>query len=53
MAALALGESALARSNAGEAQAQADRAMRLLPENSPAWLRAQDIKRTAKRLEDG
>ena len=53
MAALALGESALARSNPREAQAQADRAMRLLPENSPAWLRAQDIKRTAKRLADG
>ena len=53
MAALALSESALARSNPQEAQAQADRALRMLPENSPAWLRAQDIKRTAKRLADG
>ena len=53
MAALALGESALARNNASEARAQADRASRLLPENSPAWIRAQDIKRTAKRLQDG
>jgi predicted Zn-dependent protease len=53
MAALALGESALARSDPQEAQAQADRALRMLPENSPAWLRAQDIKRTAKRLADG
>jgi predicted Zn-dependent protease len=53
MAALALGESALARNNPTEAKDQADRALRLLPENSPPWLRAQDIKRTAKRLEDG
>jgi predicted Zn-dependent protease len=53
MAALALSESALARSNPQEAEAQADRALRLLPENSPAWLRAQDVKRTAKRLADG
>ena len=52
MAALALGESALARNNAAEARAQADRAIRILPENSPAWLRAQDIKRAAKRLEE-
>ena len=52
MAALALGESALARNNASEAKAQADRASRLLPENSPAWLRALDIKRAAKRLEE-
>jgi hypothetical protein len=47
-----LGESALARNNASEARAQADRAIRILPENSPAWLRAQDIKRAAKRLEE-
>jgi predicted Zn-dependent protease len=52
MAALALGESALARNNPTEAKAQADRALRTLPENSPAWLRAQDIRRTAKRLEE-
>ncbi len=53
MVALALSESALARNNAAEANAQADRALRILPENSPAWLRAQDIKRTAKRLQEG
>jgi predicted Zn-dependent protease len=52
MAALALGESALARNNPTEAKAQADRALRILPENSPAWLRAQDIRRAAKRLEE-
>ena len=53
MTALALGESALARGNAAEAKAQADRAMHILPENSPAWIRAQDIKRAARRLEEG
>ncbi|MGH7185862.1 MAG: M48 family metalloprotease, partial [Pseudomonadota bacterium] len=52
MTALALGESALARGNAAEAKAQAERAMRILPENSPAWIRAQDIKSAAKRLEE-
>ena len=52
MSALALSESALARNNAAEAKAQADRAMHILPENSPAWLRAQDIKSAAKRLEE-
>lgn len=53
MTALALSESALARGNTTEAKAQADRALRILPENSPAWIRAQDIKRAAKRLEEG
>ncbi|HXV24417.1 MAG TPA: M48 family metalloprotease [Alphaproteobacteria bacterium] len=53
MVALALGESALARNNPAEARAQAERALRILPENSPAWLRAQDIQRTAKRLQEG
>jgi predicted Zn-dependent protease len=53
MVALALGESALARNNPAEARAQAERALRILPENSPAWLRAQDIQRAAKRLEEG
>ncbi len=53
MTALALSESALARGNAAEAKAQADRAMRILPEDGPAWIRAQDIKRAAKRLEEG
>jgi predicted Zn-dependent protease len=53
MSALALSESALARNNPVEAKEQADRAIKILPENSPAWLRAQDIKSTAKRLQEG
>jgi len=52
MTALALAESASARGNAKEARLQADRALKLLPENSPAWLRAQDIFNAASRDED-
>jgi predicted Zn-dependent protease len=48
MAALALAESALARGDRPEARYQAERAIRQLPENTPAWLRAQDILRAAK-----
>ena len=52
MTALALAESAGARGDAKEARQQADRALKLLPENSPAWLRAQDIFNAASR-DDG
>ena len=49
MTALALAESAGARGDSKEARQQADRALKLLPENSPAWLRAQDIFNAASR----
>lgn len=48
MAALALAEAAEARGDDGEARLQADRAMRQLPEGSPAYLRAQDILSAAR-----
>ena len=48
MAALALAESALARGDRPEARYQSERAVRQLAENTPAWLRAQDILRAAK-----
>jgi predicted Zn-dependent protease len=49
MAALALAEAALSRGDKSEAQAQADRALRQLPEGSSAWIRAQDILDQASR----
>ncbi|MEX0697472.1 MAG: M48 family metalloprotease [Dongiaceae bacterium] len=52
MTALALAESAGARGDTKEARQQADRALKLLPENSPAWLRAQDIFNAASRDDD-
>jgi predicted Zn-dependent protease len=48
MAALALAEAAEARGDDAEARQQADRAMRQLPEGSPAYLRAQDILSAAR-----
>ncbi|MBX6322296.1 MAG: M48 family metalloprotease, partial [Rhodospirillaceae bacterium] len=48
MAALALAEAAQARGDRKEARAQADRALRGLPEGSPAAIRAQDILNAAK-----
>ena len=51
MAALSLAETAMARGDTAEARNQADRAMKQLPEGSPAWLRAQDIFNTADREE--
>jgi predicted Zn-dependent protease len=51
MAALALAEGALGRGAATEARAQAARAQHFLPENSPGWLRAQDVADLAKRAE--
>ncbi len=50
MTSLALAEGALARGRPAEAHEQAERAMGLLPENSPGWLRAQDLAELAKRL---
>lgn len=44
MLALALAERAQLQGNKSEARQQADRAERLLPQGSPGWLRAQDIK---------
>jgi len=43
-AALALAEQAMVENRLPDATQQAVRAQRLLPEGSPAWLRAQDIK---------
>jgi predicted Zn-dependent protease len=43
MTALALAEAASANGKNKEARQQADRAMKGLPEGSPAWLKAQDI----------
>ena len=50
MTSLALAEGALARGQAGEARQQANRAKQILPENTPAWLRAQDVANLAERL---
>lgn len=43
-AALALAEQAMVEGRRMDATQQATRAMRLLPEGSPSWLRAQDLK---------
>jgi len=43
MTALALGEEALLRGERATAKGQARRALDILPEGSPAWLRADDI----------
>ena len=51
MTSLALAESALARRHLPDAREQAARAQRLLPKDSPAWLRAQDVANEAERLE--
>lgn len=44
MIAYSLAEEALARNDKGMARGQAERAEKLLPVGSPAWLRAQDIR---------
>ena len=48
---LALAEGALTSGRPAEAQEQAERAQRLLPENTPGWLRAQDVANFAERLQ--
>ncbi len=50
LTALALAESALARKSPEEARAQAVRAQKILADESPAWLRASDIERLARRM---
>ncbi len=52
MAALALAEAALWRGEYEDSQSHAERAMKLLPRNSPAWLQAEDVSREAERLEE-
>lgn len=49
MSALALAEQNLLLGRNLDAQGQAKKAQRLLKENSPSWLRAQDIANTAER----
>ncbi len=50
MSTLAQAEAALAMNNPKEAKGFAQRALKLLPEYSPGWLRAQDIDGLADRL---
>ncbi len=50
MSTLAKAEAALAMNNPKEAKGLAQRALELLPEYSPGWLRAQDIDGLADRL---
>ncbi len=50
MSTLAQAEAALAMNNPREAKGFAQRALKLLPEYSPGWLRAQDIDGLADRL---
>lgn len=52
MAALSLAEEALAAHNKKTAIQQAIRARQLLPRNTPAYLRAEDIRRDADKLDD-
>ena len=49
MTALALAEAALARGNKKEARHQAKRAAKQLKRHSSGWLRAEDIKRAARK----
>jgi len=49
MAALALAEAALWRGEFEDSQRHAERALDLLPRNSPAWLQADDVAREAAR----
>ena len=52
VSALALAEYNMLLGRYLDARGQAERAMRILPENSPGWLRAQDIRSTAKWSRD-
>lgn len=49
MTALAQAERAFLQNRKAEARAHAERAERILPSGSPAWLRAQDIRQAAQR----
>ena len=53
MASLALAQAAIIRGERREARAHAERAQRLLPHGSPAWLRAEDIRIASRRDRDG
>ena len=50
MSTLSQAEAALAMNNPRDAKGFAQRALQLLPEYSPGWLRAQDIDGLADRL---
>jgi len=52
MTALALAELALGRGDNKEAERHAERALDMLPQGSPAWLRAEDIVMQASRDDD-
>ncbi|WP_366554460.1 M48 family metalloprotease [Aquibaculum sediminis] len=52
LAALSLAEMHFAEDNWHEARGQADRARRMLPEGSSAWLRASDLAEVAEREEE-
>lgn len=52
LTALSLAESALARGSLAQANDQAVRAQKLLPEGSPSWLRAQDLENLVERLRE-
>ncbi len=52
MAAVALSEQALIEGRLRDARDQARKAVRLLPEGSPGWLRAQDLETEAQRLRE-
>ncbi len=49
MTTLSLAEMNFARGNWGEAVGQAERAQKILPENSPAWVRASDLSQIARQ----
>ena len=46
---LSLAEEALLKGKKPEARHRAKQAMKLLPEGSASWIRAQDIQETAKK----
>lgn len=52
MASLATAERMMIQNNRRDARFQADRALRLLTQGSPAWLRAQDIKNATDKTEN-
>lgn len=52
MTALALAELALGRGDSKEAERHAERALDMLPQGSPAWLRAEDILMQAENDDD-
>lgn len=53
MASLALAQSAIIQGERREARIQAERAQRILPRGTPAWLRAEDIRLAGRLDKDG